>query len=311
MNMRNTFWASLLIIIVTVTAGLFIYAKVTPVTANVTPSSSRTAEPERTDGTQSGGRLRFYAVDVGQGDCSLFILPNGTTILIDTGTEEESAGLPRFLRKAGVKKIDLLVATHPHADHIGGMKRIIESFPVGRVWDSGFVFGSATQRGFYAAIKEHGIPFGLPKRGFKETIGDVQIEVIAPAEELRDTGSDVNNNCLVLLISYGDVSFLITGDMELVQKRTVEPLPRCTVLQAPHHGSSNATDARLLNETRPKAVVLTYAHGNPYGHPHREVVGLLRARPEILRFDTADGTLLFETDGEKLFYSEERTVKAK
>jgi competence protein ComEC len=302
MRARKGFIGGLLAAVLAVAAGIAIYYAVV---SGGFDFGFNAAE------RRGDGKLRYYAVDVGQGDCSLFTLPGGESILIDAGTDEESSHLPALLRKAGVQRIDLLVATHAHADHIGGMQRILKEFPVGKVWDSGFVHGSATQRRFYRAVKERKIPFATPKRGYKDSFGDVSIEVIAPASEIKGTGSDTNNNSLVLLISYGDISFLITGDMEREEKRSVEPLPRCTVLKAAHHGSSDGTDAQVLMETRPSAVVLSYARGNPYGHPHREVVRLLNRSKDILRFDTADGTIIFSTDGKSLFYPQDRAVKRK
>ena len=90
-------------------------------------------------GAQAGAaQLHYYAVDVGQGDCSLFVLPNGQTIVIDAGPEKYAKQTVRYLKSCGVKKVDLLVATHPHEDHIGGMKELLSAFPVGKIWDSGY-----------------------------------------------------------------------------------------------------------------------------------------------------------------------------
>ena len=106
--------------------------------------------------------LTFYALDVGQGDSFFFMLPNGENVLIDAGPEEAGSKVVSFLRKRGVKKIDLLVATHGHSDHIGGMRRVLQNFEIGRIWDSGFNHGSSIQRNFYKTIKKK-IPFWTAK----------------------------------------------------------------------------------------------------------------------------------------------------
>ena len=260
-------------------------------------------------GTQARtAQLRYYAVDVGQGDCSLFILPNGQNIVIDAGPEKNAKQTVRYLKSCGVKRVDLLVATHPHEDHIGGMKELLSAFPVGKIWDSGYNHGSRVQRDFYRAIKDGKIAFGRPKRGFSENFGDVRVDVLGPAKLLKNTDSDANNNGLVLLVTYGDISFLITGDMEREERRTLEPLPQATVLKAAHHGSRNGTDGNMLRELSPEIIILSYARGNSYGHPHKEVVKAIR-EAGVRRFDTADGTVKLRTDGKGITFERKRVVK--
>jgi competence protein ComEC len=253
--------------------------------------------------------LRYYAINVGQGDSSLFIFPDGRTMLIDAGTPEAGETVVDFLKGKGIKKIDLLVATHPHADHIGGIQDVLDEFEIGKIWDSGFVYGSSYQKRFYKTIKEKNIPFGRPKRGYSEKFGNVTVDVLAPAEELHATHSDANNNSIVLKITYGKVSFLMPGDMEREERRTIEPLPQATVLKAAHHGSKNGTDARVLREVSPEAIVISCAKTNDYGHPHKKVVKAI-ARAGIMRFDTSDGTVQFSTDGRELKYQKDRVVRS-
>ena len=243
--------------------------------------------------------LTFYALDVGQGDSFFFMLPNGENVLIDAGPEEAGSKVVSFLRKRGVKKIDLLVATHGHSDHIGGMRRVLQNFEIGRIWDSGFNHGSSIQRNFYKTIKKKDIPFGRPKRGYSELMGDVLLEVIAPAKVVLNTKSDTNNNCLVVKITYRDISFLMTADMEREQRYTIQPLPHATVLKASHHGSYNGTDSKLLREVNPSLVVLSYGKNNSYKYPHKRVVKDIR-NAKITRYDTANGTIKIETDGREM-----------
>ncbi|MCC8179222.1 MAG: MBL fold metallo-hydrolase [Cloacibacillus sp.] len=253
-------------------------------------------------------QLRYYAVDVGQGDCSLFILPNGQNIVIDAGPEKNAKQTVRYLKSCGVKKVDLLVATHPHEDHIGGMKELLSAFPVGKLWDSGYNHASRVQRDFYRAVKEGKIAFGRPKRGFSESFGDVRVDVLGPAKLLKNTDSDANNNGLVLLVTYGDISFLITGDMEREERRTLEPLPQAVVLKAAHHGSRNGTDRKMLRDVSPEIIILSYARGNSYGHPHKEVVKAIR-EAGVRRFDTADGAVKLRTNGKSITFERTRVVK--
>lgn len=253
--------------------------------------------------------LRFYAIDVGQGDSSLFIFPTGESMLIDAGPKASAKKLTRYLKQCGLKKIDILVATHAHSDHIGGMNAVIEQFRIGEVWDSGYAHGSSLQIKFYSAVRDKKIPFGRVRRGYVREIGGALIEVLAPAVELKGTASDANNNSVVLRVVYGDVSFLITGDMESAERLTVSPLPQSTVLKAAHHGSRTGTDAGLLRDVSPLAVVFSYGKGNSYGHPHKDVLELLTRNGQIKRFDTANGTVKFRTDGKKLTYQKGSEVR--
>lgn len=252
--------------------------------------------------------LRFYAIDVGQGDSSLFVFPTGETMLVDAGPAASAKDLTRYLKQCGVKKINILVATHPHSDHIGGMNAVTREFVIGEIWDSGYAHGSDMQIKFYQTIKDKKIPFGRPKRGYSREIGGALIEVLAPSQELSGTSSDANNNSIVLRVTYGNVSFLMTGDMDKEQRRTISPLPESTVLKAAHHGSRTGTDARLLREVSPMVIVLSYKKGNSYGHPHKEVLRLLAKNKQIKRFDTANGTVKLRTDGKSLTYPKNMVV---
>jgi len=252
--------------------------------------------------------LRFYAIDVGQGDSSLFIFPDGKSMLIDAGTPSSAKALVRYLKECGLRKIDVLVATHPHSDHIGGFPEVIRRFEIGEVWDSGYAHGSDLQIKFYTAIRDKKIPYGRPKRGYTREIGGALVEVLAPAREIKGTKSDANNNSIVLRIVYGDVSFLMTGDMERAERKDISPLPCATVLKAAHHGSRTGTDAQLLRETEPLVIILSYGQGNSYGHPHPEVLRLFSENPRVKRFDTSGGTVKLRTDGTSLIYDRNREV---
>ena len=244
-----------------------------------------------------GAEMTLHALDVGQGDALLLRLPEGQTVLVDAGPREAGPRVVTYLRDQGVERIDLLVATHPHEDHIGGMKDVLEAFEVGKVWDSGFVLGSRTQKGFLREIRDRKIRFGKPKGGFSEELGGALVEVLGPLEVLRDTPSDTNNNGLILRVSYGDVSFLLMGDAQKEQRRSVGPLPRSTFLKVAHHGAANGTDKALLRQVRPQGAVISCGVDNPYGHPSPRTVKALEAA-KVRWYVTTGGPVVVSTDGD-------------
>ena len=241
--------------------------------------------------------LTFRAFDVGQGDSFLFSFPDGSNMLVDAGPRKTRKELVSKLRGLGVRSIDILVATHPHEDHIGGIPEVIRSFPIGKVWDSGYVHGSNLQKEMLELIRKKQIRFGKPRAGFTEERGGARIEVLAPARLISGTASDANNNGLILRVSYGEISFLLMADVEEPGRARIAAFPRSTILKASHHGSRNGTDDELLRQTEPEVVILSYGKGNSYGHPHKETRGRL-SRARIKSYATADGDIEIVTDGE-------------
>jgi competence protein ComEC len=242
--------------------------------------------------------LTLYAFDVGQADSFLFHFPGGENVLVDAGGRKTARELVSKLQLLGVKKIDVLVATHPHEDHIGGMKDVIAAFEIGKAWDSGFNHGSPVQRDMLTALRDKNIRFGRPRAGFVEKIGGAEIEVIAPLTGISGSGSDANNNSIVIRVSFGKVSFLMTGDIEEAGRRAVS-FPRSTVLKASHHGSANGTDEKLLNDVAPEIAILSYGRRNQYGHPHKRVIELLK-KHGVRTYATVDGDIIITTDGRSL-----------
>jgi competence protein ComEC len=244
--------------------------------------------------------LAVSVIDVGQGDSILVQFPGGQDMLVDAGDRDAGPTVVHWLRSRGVKSIDILVASHPHADHIGGMQAVLSAFPIGKVWDSGYNQGSRTQQEFLGAIKAKGIRFGMPKAGFSQNVGDVTVAVLAPKTQLAGTDSDANNNSLVLRIVYGNISFLLPGDMEGDERATIGTWPRSSVLKVAHHGSRNGTDLAFAKAVSPRYAVISYGQGNPYGHPHAEAVTALQAVGAKVLQTAVDGTVVFTTDGKSV-----------
>ena len=244
------------------------------------------------------GNLSVYFLDVGQGDSTLFMV-DGKTILIDAGEVDMGDRVVRDLRKLGVTRIDLLVATHPHSDHIGGLQTVLASFPVGQVLDAGIPSPSPVYEHFLETIDRKNIPYRVAEQG--QTIDfnpALRVYVLSPAAQR--IGDDPNINSVVLRISYGTIDFLMTGDIdgegEEALIRNGYPLD-AEILKVAHHGSSSSTSTGFLVRVRPETGVLFVGEDNPYGHPHKEILDLLKKSGVTVYRTDRDRTIVVRTDG--------------
>ena len=261
------------------------------------------------------GKLVVRFLDIGQGDSELIQLPGGETILIDTG--DRGAATIDLLKRYGVKEINLAIATHPHADHIGGMVDVMRAFKVRELWDPGLNTGKVTYRKMLEEVDRQGIKFMTPKRGDTLKIGDAMLEVLNPGPDLDE--KNPNNSSIVVRLTYGSKRFLFTGDAEIDKSdRTTsawdEMLQKergklaSDLLKAAHHGSHNGTTAEILEAVRPGIVTISCAVGNDYGHPHQEVMDLLRSRKNSITLYRTDlqGTITATCDGNTIEVSAEK-----
>ncbi|MGA2121365.1 MAG: MBL fold metallo-hydrolase [Methanoregula sp.] len=246
----------------------------------------------------NNGKLSAYFLDVGQGDSELLIFGN-RTILIDAGETDMSDRVVADLQKLGVTRIDLLVATHSHSDHIGGMEKVLAAFPVGQVLDAGVPASSSIYEHFLNEIDNKQIPYMVAEQGQSIDLDPaLQILVLSPPKQ--HFGDDPNANSVVLRISYGTINFLFTGDMggeaEDALVKTGYPLD-AQILKVGHHGSEYSTSKAFLARVHPEVAVIEVGKDNPYGHPHQATLqNLADAGVTVYRTDR-DGTILVRSDG--------------
>ena len=255
------------------------------------------------------GRLQVYALDVGQGDSSLIITPEGKSVLIDAGPPQAGDEVVAALQKKNIKSLDLAVATHPHADHIGGMRSVLENVEVKNFLDSGQNFASNEYERLLRAINEKQIKFIEAKKGMKFDLDSgVKLEALNPQGDgqwitkVRSGGSVENANSVVLLLSYGGFSMLFTGDAEFeteaLMMKSSAPLG-ARALRVGHHGSRHATSGRFLETVAPEAAIISCGAGNRYGHPAQQTLDRLqKAGVKIYRTDL-NGAIAIITDGTK------------
>ena len=246
----------------------------------------------------NNGKLSVYFLDVGQGDSTL-VLFSDKSILIDAGEAEMGDRVVSDLKALGVSRIDLLVATHPHSDHIGGMQKVLAAFPVGQVLDSGVPHTSSAYEHFLETIDRKNIPYRVAEQG--QTIDiDPALTIFVLSPQKQHFGDDPNTNSIVLRISYGTVAFLLAGDMggesENALVRSGYPL-NSRILKVGHHGSYSSTSSSFLERVRPETAIIMVGRDNPYGHPHKQVLDLLEEYGASVYRTDIDGTIVIRSDG--------------
>jgi competence protein ComEC len=246
-------------------------------------------------------QLTVHFLDVGQGDAILIQFPNDSVMLVDAGPDEDGAAVISYLKQQGVKKIDYLVATHPHADNIGGMVAVIKEFEINKVYMPKVAHTTRTFEDMLLSIKEKGIKITAAHAGLDILEQDgLQATFAAPC------GSDydkLNNYSAIVKIQYGSTSFLLTGDAEDISEKEMLDNSldlRADVLKVGHHGSSSSTTPAFLKSVFPEYAVIPVGAENKYGHPHQETLEHLADAGVIVYRTDQEGSIVFASDGKEV-----------
>ena len=273
-------------------------------------------DDEADDGTDSDrdtdvdGELQIHHIDVGQADATLVVTPTGETMLIDTGDwRQDGTGVIAYLEAHDIDRIDHLVATHGHADHIGGHAAVIEHYEteldgIGAAYDSGVAHSSQTYDNYLDAIEEHGVELLLIEAGDELPLADAAVAATAHNPPTGDSGSDLHENSVALTLTVGDVTYLTTGDAErAAEERMVEERGDeldADVYQAGHHGSSTSSTPGFMEVVDPGIAVISSGLESQYGHPHDEVLEQFADRGIETYWTGVHGDVVVTTDGESI-----------
>jgi len=259
-------------------------------------------------------RLTLTMLDVGQGDAILLRGPSGQTMLIDGGGEIEGrptgydVGLRRVvpaLRRLGIRRIDIVMLSHPHEDHVGGLVAVLQNFSVGIVLDVGLPHPGPSYVQFLRIIEARHIPYRLARRGMRLDLGDgMSLSILHPQEPLlQGTSSDANLNSIVGRLTYGRVSILLTGDAEAPIEAQLLDLGddvQSLILKVGHHGSRTSTTPAFLDAVRPSIALISVGAPNPFGHPDAQIIQRLEdAGAAVYRTDL-HGAITLATDGARV-----------
>ncbi|XOQ45359.1 MAG: hypothetical protein ACFWTN_13075 [Clostridium sp.] len=249
---------------------------------------------KKAEAPASDAKLTVHYIDVGQGDSEFLELPNGQTMLIDAGNPENGSQIVSYIKELGHNKIDYLIATHPHADHIGGMATVVNSLDIGSVYMPKVSTNTKTFEGLLTAIQNKGLKVNTAKSGINLLkSGNLNIDIIAPCGTSYD---DLNQYSAVLKVTYGANKFLFTGDAGAESEAQITADVSADVLKVGHHGSSTSTSQAFLNKVNPKYAVIEVGAGNSYGHPAAATISKLQNIGATIYRTDNDGTIIFTSD---------------
>lgn len=286
-------------------AGLFSVLHHAP--AKSVPAQAPASSAADSQGPAAPEETKVWFLDVGQGDSELIQLKTGQTVLIDSGTGETTRQLSDRLRELGVERVDILIATHPHEDHIGGMAEVVREFPVGQIYMPKIPDAQVPTTSVYENLLK-----AIDAKGLKVTAahggmtlldsGGVKLELLAPNSAKYE---DLNNYSIVTKLTCGSKSFLFMGDAQAESEKELLAQGynlHSDVLKCGHHGSSTSTTAAFLKAVAPQSAVISCGVNNDYGHPDKQVVDRLKkAGVTVYRTDLQD-TILALCDGKAITF---------
>ena len=246
--------------------------------------------------------LQVYFIDVGQGDASLIVTPDGSTMLIDAGPPEAADALEIYIRDLGIDRLDYLVLTHLHSDHYGGAAVLAENLDIGTVLVSEAEPDNGPERDLYKALKQNGCDMVTVTMGDEFLLGEARAQVLYPYTIVDNGG---NNDSIIIKLLYKNTTFLFTGDTEDISEKALvyiygESLS-ADVLKVAHHGSSTSSTEEFISAVSPSVAVISCEKNNIYGHPHRETQAVLNEHGiKVYRTDLS-GTIVIVSDGDKIY----------
>lgn len=252
--------------------------------------------------TTVDSKVTVHFIDVGQGDATL-IECNGKFMLIDAGENNQGEAVSSYLNKLGVEKIDYLIGTHPHSDHIGGLDIVINNFDIGIFIMPEIEHTTQTYEDMLDVVISKDLLVKRPVVGETYQLGDAEFVIIAPNDNYK---KDLNSWSVGLKLIYGENSFVFTGDAEITAEYDILENNidiSATVFHAGHHGSDTSNSEGLLKAINPKYIVISCGTGNSYGHPHKEILDRIEEYNIISYRTDLYGTIIATSDGNDITWN--------
>lgn len=258
--------------------------------------------------THTDGIAEIHFIDVGQGDCQL-VISNGKSLLIDTGEKENAGNVCAYIKRQGIDKLDYMLLSHQHSDHMGGAAEIINSIEMDNIIIPRLPDNMTPTTKFYeqflTSVKENGLRLTPAEPGKIYEIGECSLEIISPVKDY----DDLNNFSAAAILTHGGNSFLFTGDIEKKAEKDILESGRMRdidVLKTAHHGSGSSSCGEFLETARPDYAVISCGEGNSYNHPNKAAVDRISKYTESIYRTDIDGTVVFESSGDEITVEIER-----
>ncbi|AXY09557.1 S-layer protein [Bacillus thuringiensis LM1212] len=253
------------------------------------------------------GELEVHYIDVGQGDATFIKSPNGETILIDGGNNGKDKVVENYLKQLGFQTINYMIATHPDADHVGGLDEVLYAMNVRNVYAPKVSHTTQTFKDFLTAVANKGLTIKKAKSGVTLPINGLNSQFLAPVKEY---GNDLNEWSAILKVTHGSKSFLFTGDAESKSENDMVETHgsnlKSDILKPGHHGSKTSSSQPFLDAVKPSIAVISAGAGNRYGHPTQETLAKLNAMSVKVYRTDLNGTVIITSDGSNISVRTER-----
>lgn len=248
--------------------------------------------------------LKVHYLDVGQGDSIFIELPNNETMLIDAAESYQSENIINYLKNLNYQKIDYVIGTHPHTDHIGGLKDIINTFEIGKIYMPKVVSTTKTYENLLMAIKEKNLKINTAKAGTSIIDTDaLKINILAPN---NSTYTELNNYSVVTKITYGTTKFLFMGDAEKLSENEIKENVTADVIKIGHHGSNTSSSIDFIKKVNAKYGIISVGLNNKYNLPKEETITNWENSGTKIYLTSINGTITAISDGTNIKIESEK-----
>lgn len=245
-----------------------------------------------------------HYIDVGQGDSIFIELPNNECMLIDAGEKDYSNKVVSYIKQLGYKKIDYLVGTHPHSDHIGGLKLVVNSFDIGSIYMPKVSTNTPTYVNLLKTIDSKGLTIKNGKAGVNIVNNDgYKIDIIAPNSDYYE---EINDYSIVIKLIYKDISFLYMGDAEKYSENEIKSDVKADIIKVGHHGSLSSSSLAFIKKVMPSYAIIQVGIDNSYGHPNKNILNRFNLLGSKIYRTDLNGNIVIATDGKDISIATEK-----